>query len=154
MCHGDWNQDRILPLFYKKNNSSIYCRRRANLNDPAIQQVRGTHCERGAPSTKDEFNASYKEGGWNCGRGRFVLKVFQLADERFVRAKEPQMRLSPVSVLQNVKTKKTQRQCCWNCSVDLHFNWKRLMVRKLRWVLLCWTADFCLLYTSPSPRDA
>ena len=47
VCHSDWNQDRILLLFYKKNNSSVYCRRRAyEDNEPGIQQVRRTLCER------------------------------------------------------------------------------------------------------------
>ena len=57
VCHGDSNQDRILLLFYKKNNSSIYCQRRGY--DPG--KVRRTHCERGAPSPKDKFNAIYSK---------------------------------------------------------------------------------------------
>ena len=84
VCHGDWNQDRILLLFYKKNNSSIYCRRRAY--EPGIQQVRRMHCERGAPSPKDEFIATYSKGRWNCrcvdlSRKYFSLQMNDLLDK-------------------------------------------------------------------------
>ena len=76
VCHGDWNQDRILLLFYKKNNSSIYSRRRAY--EPGIQQVRRTHCERGAPSPKDEFIATYSKRRLNCRRVDLSRKYFSL----------------------------------------------------------------------------
>ena len=72
VCH----QDRILLLFYKKNNSSIYCGGRAH--EPGIQQVRRTHCERGAPSRKDEFIATYSKERWNCRRVDLSRKYFSL----------------------------------------------------------------------------
>ena len=72
VCHDDW----ILLLFYKKNNCSIYCRRRAY--DPGRHQVRRMHCERGAPSPKDEFIATYSKGRWNCRRVDLSRKYFSL----------------------------------------------------------------------------
>ena len=80
VCHGDWK----LLLFYKKNNSSIYCRRRAY--DLGIQQVRRMHCEQGAPSPKDEFIVTYSKGRWNCrcvdlSRKYFGLQMNGLLDK-------------------------------------------------------------------------
>ena len=74
--HGNWNHDRILLLFYKKNNSSIYCRRRAY--EHGIQQVRRTHCEQGAPSPKNEFITTYSKGRWNCRLVDLSRKYFSL----------------------------------------------------------------------------
>ena len=67
---------RSVLLFYKQSNSSIYFRRRTY--EPGILQVRRTHCERGAPSPKDEFIATYSKGRWNCWRVDLSRKYFIL----------------------------------------------------------------------------
>ena len=53
---------------------------------PGIQQIRRTHCERGTPSPKDEFIATYSKGRWNCrcvdlSRKYFNLQMNSLLDK-------------------------------------------------------------------------
>ena len=53
----------------------MFARIRSWLN---ILQVRRTHCERGAPSPKDEFIATYNKGRRNCRRVDLSRKYFSL----------------------------------------------------------------------------